>query len=65
MFMKHYAPNSCEPSIEVIVKMGSDRGGWGSVSSKVGGSGWCGVNAKKGVRLGVDRVEVNQELNLL
>ena len=22
MFIKHYAPNRCEPSIEVIVKMG-------------------------------------------
>ena len=22
MFMKHYAPNRCEPRIEVIVKMG-------------------------------------------
>ena len=28
MFMKHYAPNRCEPSIEVIMKMGVQ---WGRV----------------------------------
>ena len=26
MFMKHYAPNRCEPSIEVIMKMGIQWG---------------------------------------
>ena len=26
MFMKQYAPNRCEPSIEVIMKMGSNEG---------------------------------------
>ena len=37
MFMKHYAPNRFEPSIEVIVKMGV-RPGRGLVGSKeVGG----------------------------
>ena len=25
--MKHYAPNRCEPSFEVIMKMGSNGGG--------------------------------------
>ena len=29
MFMKHDALNRCEPSIEVLKKMGSN-GGWGS-----------------------------------
>ena len=51
MFIKHYAPNRYEPSTEVYVKMGVRPGGL--VDSKVGGSGWCGVNAKKGVRMGV------------
>ena len=32
MLMKHYAPNRCEPSIEVIMKMG--------VSGFLGASGW-------------------------
>ena len=27
MFMKQYAPNRCEPRIEVIVKMQKSRGG--------------------------------------
>ena len=45
MFMKQYAPNRCEPNIEVIVKMGVRLGGGGLVGSKVGGRGWCGVNA--------------------
>ena len=26
MFMKHFAPNRCEPSIEVIMKMGVQWG---------------------------------------
>ena len=34
MFMKHYAPNRCEPSIEVIVERGP-TGGLGG-----GGSEW-------------------------
>ena len=65
MFMKHNAPDRCEPSIEVIVKIGVGPEGVGLVGSKVGvgggvkqkrgsGSGWVGV-----------RVYVNQELNLL
>ena len=29
MFMKHYAPNRCDPSIEVIMKMGVRCGGGG------------------------------------
>ena len=29
MFMKHYARNRCEPSIEVIMKMGSNANGGG------------------------------------
>ena len=28
MFMKHYAPNSCEPSIEAL-NFGGGGGGWG------------------------------------
>ena len=37
MFMKHYAPNRCEPSIEVIVKMGVRQGegvGWKPVGGR-------------------------------
>ena len=39
MFMKHYAPNRCEPSIEVIVKIGvrPGRGGWLEARLVVGG----------------------------
>ena len=33
MSMKHYAPNRCEPSIVVIMKMGSNGG--------LGGQGGC------------------------
>ena len=29
MFMKYYAPNRCEPSIEVIMKIGSNGVGGG------------------------------------
>ena len=50
MFIKHYAPNRCEPSIEVIVKMGVRLGGL--VSNKVWGRGRCVVNAKKGGPVG-------------
>ena len=31
MFMKHYALNRCEPSIEVLMKMGVQWGGGGRV----------------------------------
>ena len=31
MFMKHYDPSRCEPSIEVIMKMGVQLGGGGGV----------------------------------
>ena len=40
-------PNRCEPSLEVIVKMGVRPGGGDGVCSKVGCRGLCGVNAKK------------------
>ena len=42
MFMKHYAPNRCEPSIEVIVKMGvrPGEGGWLVARLGVGGDVW-------------------------
>ena len=50
MFIKHYAPTRCEPSIEVIVKLGV-RPGEGLLGSKVGGRGWCVINAKKGGRV--------------
>ena len=49
MFMKHNAPDRCEPSIEVIVKIGVRPEGKGLVGSKVGGRGWC--EAKKGIRV--------------
>ena len=58
-------PNRCEPSIEVIVKMGVRPGVGALVGSKVGGRGWCGVNEKRVVKLGGVRLNVNQELNLL
>ena len=39
MFMKHYVPNRCEPSIEVIVEIGVQwEGGRGWVG---GGQGGC------------------------
>ena len=38
MFMNHYAPNRCEPSI-VIVKMEVRPGGGGLVGNKVGVGG--------------------------
>ena len=50
--MKHNAPNSCEPSIEVIVKMGVRPGGRGLVGSKVGVGVVWGICKKRGVRLG-------------
>ena len=53
MFMKHNAPNRCEPSIGIIVKWVSDRrkGGW--LVARLGVWGGVGVNAKKrGGRLG-------------
>ena len=64
MFMKHYAPNRCEPSIEVIVKMGVRPGGGWLVGSKVRGRGCCGVNAKKG-GLGPVGGDMDEELKLL
>ena len=39
MFMKHYAPNRCEPSIEVIMKMGVQ---WEEGWVGRGGSGFEG-----------------------
>ena len=45
MFMKHYAPNRCEPSIEVIMKMGVQ---WG-IGFFLGASGWmCRVGGGGG-----------------
>ena len=48
MFMKHYAPNRCEPSIEALNFSRGDQGrcehknsgGGGGVGSGGGGSGW-------------------------
>ena len=45
MFMKHYAPNSCEPSIEVIMKMGVQ---WGA---GFGGGDRVDVNVNEGLKL--------------
>ena len=36
MFMKHYATNGCEPSLEVIVKMGVRPGGGVGFVAKLG-----------------------------
>ena len=38
MFMKHYAPNRCEPSIEAL----NFGGGGGRVVGRVGGGGGLG-----------------------
>ena len=54
MFLKHYAPNRCEPSIEVIMKMGVQWGGgfffcfffWGG-----GGGVRVDVNVNEGFKL--------------
>ena len=35
MFMKHYAPNRCEPSIEVIMQMGVKWGGQGGCERRI------------------------------
>ena len=51
MFMKHYAPNRCEPSIEALNFGGGGGGGGGG--GRVG-SGGGGV-----------RVDVNEELKFL
>ena len=45
------------PTVEVIV---SDWWEGELFGSKVGSRGWCGINAKKGVRLG-GHIDVNQE----
>ena len=52
MFMKHYAPNRCEPSIEVIMKMGVQWGGggcWvlGGCQGIRGGGGGGGVECER------------------
>ena len=66
MFMKHYAPNRCEPSIEALNFRG--RGDQGrcerrsevfvKIQKKIGGGG-CRVG------LGGVRVDVNEELKFL
>ena len=51
MFMKHYAPNRCEPSIEVIVKIGVRPGDTGWLVAKLGvGAVWG--KCKKGGPVG-------------
>ena len=45
-------PTDVNQALKLLYKWGSDRGGWGLVSSKVGGRGCCGVNAKRGIRFG-------------
>ena len=48
MFMKHYAPNRCEPRIEVIMKMGVQ---------------WRGLGFGGGVQVGCERrIEVIVEM---
>ena len=53
MFMKHYAPNRCEPRIKVIVKMGIrlGRGGGVDVNEELvilgGGGGGGGLDVNK------------------
>ena len=42
MFMKHYAPNRCEPCIEVIVKMGVRPGVGGWLVARLGIEGGVG-----------------------
>ena len=56
MFMKHYAPNRCEPSIEVFMKMGSNGGGGGGSGGRVffffgRGGVRVDVNANEGLKL--------------
>ena len=46
MFVKHYAPNRCEPSIEVIMKMGVQ---W--VGSGFGEGVRVDVNVNEGLKL--------------
>ena len=46
MFMKHYAPNICEPSIEVIIKMGVQLGEGGQ---GFGGGGQDGCERRSEV----------------
>ena len=67
MFMKHYAPNRCEPSIEVIMNMGGGvifflGGGGGGL----GGQGGCkyGPRHEKTniMHMGEQRREADQHL---
>ena len=55
MFMKHYAPNRCEPSIEVIMKMAVQRG-WRRVLG-VGCQGGCECER------GIDVVKIQKKKN--
>ena len=70
MFMKHCAPNRCEPSIEVIMKMGVGfwgcQGGWErgvevivkNLKKKIGGGGGAGLKIRKtegGVKVDVTK----------
>ena len=65
MFMKHYAPNRCEPSIEALNFRGGGGGGFVKFQKKIyfifflgGGGGWGG--RVRGVR-----VDVNGEVKFL
>ena len=67
MFIKHYAPNRCEPSIEVIMQIGWVGGCQGGSEQRIevfvkipkkkigGGGGWGGgLGYGGGSRVGVD-----------
>ena len=49
MFMKHYAPTDVNQALKLLWKWGSDSWGAGWLVARLGGRGWCGVNAKKNV----------------
>ena len=50
MFMKHNAPNRCEPSIEVIMKMVVQ---WGDRFFRRGGGGGCHGGCEREQRIEV------------
>ena len=51
VFMKHYAPNRCEQSIEVIMKIGVQWGGGGRWGRVLGGDVRVDVNTNEGLKL--------------